>query len=441
MAESFRVTINETKYTGGIFADNGTEGEEVSLLERALDMLDDSYGIRSEAAWSLKDLQNERNWVTNQSATDRFTVDLSESWDLLHYFYHFRGPVKNITNNLDMLMGNPTAAFDKDSDEREWKEIGEANRFPARWGEIKKNTILLNDYFTTAIPGEKITGLRPVKVAIRNIEPWHIRDVVRNEKDPEEVTGYIRNDNGMTLDPEKTVHHILDKIGNPKRGIPLFNGCLRELHYAYKLMENIHWIYHIRARIPAVRKVQGGSVKVEAEKTRYSKLPAPGHVPIENAGVEWKFPNIEGPKGAKEAWMLYMMGIAGNFNLPVFLVTSDFSNHALASTLAADSPTIRLIESYRNTLSPQFKRVVEAGLGRPVDVTFNWPPIIEHDPKKLAERFEIEIRNGLVSKETAATALGHDWEKEAPKIQKEIHQAMKLVNNDGIDADAEKEKE
>ena len=433
----FRVSI--PRFIKDLFSSNGTEPSDLlSPHERALDKLEERFGLSE--VWDRGELNKNENWISAQGG-NTFSVDLSESWSLLDYWYHFRGPVKNVTNNVVMLLGCPTPTFKSDTDNAAWRAIADANGFPGRWKRIIKAAVLWNDFITVIFHGQQIRDDLPVKVKIRNLEPWKIRKIETEEGDPETITKFVRADGKDPYLPEKAVHHVLDKIGNRVRGIPQFNAVLRPLHYAYKLLENIHWIYHLRARFPAVRKVRGNLARLNTEKNRLNYLPAPGHVAIENFGNEWVFPKIEGPQGAKEAWELHMMSIASAWNLPVFLVTSDFSNHALASTLAADSPTIRMIQSYRDILDPQFREIVRKALGHPCEVTFKWPPIVEHDPKMLAERYEVELRNGLVSKETASSELGHDWKHEYRLIQAENRLAIEIARQNQPEPDDEDEEE
>jgi len=391
-----------------------------------------------EEAWTPKKLADHNKDYTTLSTSDVCNFDLPGTWRYLRSLYYMRGPVKNVVNNLAMLTGSPEAIeFGADKDAKGWEEIGMANGFPNRWGHIINNQFLYNDYFTAIARGEKLSADVGAKVAIRNIEPFLIDEISTKDHDPESVTGYRSTSYDLTYEPGDVVHHKFNTLGNYVRGVPLLMACLRELTYYYKWMEDLYYIGHIRARLPVVRKIKGGGQDVTTEAARLQYLPGPGRVAVENQGGDWEFPpSYSGLSDAEAGIRVFLQGIALSVNLPVFLVSSDYTNNSLASTLSADSPTVRLIRWYRKQLEAQFKEVIAKSLGytaaSDLEVSFSWPPVIERNKEQDAKAYEIGVRNGAVSAETMAIEVfGLNWEEESKRLRSESDEAERRFGMKG----------
>lgn len=375
-----------------------------------------------EESWSLKDFQDRDSDYTKVGQGTTWSFDNRAIWEYLHYAYFFRGPVGNVTNNLTMLTGVPNEfTFENESVKNQWDAVAGENNFPARWGDIIRNTYLWNDFLTIVFRDSGSSFPR-----IRNTEPYRIEKVERDEEDPERILSYKRANGLGGYDADDVTHHRLYTIGNDSRGTAIFSRVLRELVYYYKWLEDIYYMGHIRARIPVVRKVKGGSAQVNAEKTRFQYLPGPGRIAIENQGGEWQFPpQYGGIKDGFEGWKLFMTSIASSLNLPYFLVASDYQNNSLASTLSADSPTVRLIVANRIKFATQFKQIVEIALNiHEVDLEIRWPPIVDRDVDKMAKAYHVGIQAGAVSSQTMAEEVfGLDWETEKARINEEDEEA------------------
>lgn len=370
-----------------------------------------------EESWSPKDLGRGEQWVKAESIKTPFSFELASIWKFLYYAYYFKGPVKNIVNNLCMLIGIPEYHFASKSDERAWEDIAYDNDFPWRYSHIIRNTVLWNDFLTVVhTEGNKTP-------AIRGYQPWLIGTVDTAEDDPEEVLRYNRTDDRTKFyEAEEVVHHRIDKLANETRGVPLFCAVLDELVYYYKWLADLYYVGHMRARIPVVRKVQGGLTDVTAESARLgSYLPGPGRVITENYGVEWQFPpQYGGITDAREGWETFCQAIAIPFNLPYFLVSCDYRNNSLASTLSADSPTVRLIRWHRQQFDVQFRKIMRKAINREVEVETEWPPVIERDIEKQAKAYEIGIKAGALSAESMMTdVFDKDPETERKKLDEE----------------------
>lgn len=379
-----------------------------------------------DEAMTLSKLKDRnKGWFQAGGTGSDLAFDLMYSWEYLKKQYVFKGPVRNIVRNLSMLTGSPEFTFEKDRDASEWKEKGEANRFPNRWTSIIRHTYLWNDYLTVLFRGG------PSDIAIRNLEPYRISEVEHEGGDVEDIVQYKRAGGGDALDAKDVIHHVLERVGNEKRGIPLLSCILQELHYYYQVMKDLYYVSHIRARLPAVRTVRGGAAAVNAEVQRLEFLPGPGRVAVENEGGDWKFPPAYANlKDADVILNVFLKGMALGLNLPAFLVSSDYTNNSLASTLSADSPTSRMIKANRAEFSPQFREVISKALERPVEVGVTWPAVVERDKKADAEAYEIGIDKGALSaRDMAEDVFGKGWKETDKRIGVEAAGAVARYKN------------
>jgi len=380
----------------------------------ALMMLD-----RLEEEWTPKDvLARSKDWVAVKEQTP-LHIDLDGIWRFFQYAYRFRGPVRNVITNLVMLTGVPALKFNSPADEKEWDRTkrSDGNRFPIQWRAIEAATYLFGDYFTTVYPQEGGRGAR-----VRNLEPYQISEVVTEDGDPAIVTAYKRLDQSEDLKADDTVHHLLDPIGNELRGVPLLTGALRPLAYLYKWEEDLYYLGHIRARFPVVREVAGGSAAVAAEANRVEYLPQPGRMLVQNKGFGMHYPPAyQGLGGALEGWEIFAKSIAMTANLPYFLVTQDYRENSLASSLSADSPTTKWIMANRAVFEFDFQRIIGLAINEPdVDVEFTWPAVIERDKEKLGKVYVMAIQAGAASaQDMCEDVLGKDWEETQKRIDSE----------------------
>jgi hypothetical protein len=383
----------------------------------ALDKLDEEF--------TPSDLLDEdRGWIQSSSANTVFTMNLPSTWKFLHYCYLFRGPVKNVTNNLSMLTGTPDFEFEKDTDESTWKEIAEFNKMDLRQGRNVRNTYLFNDYYSIVFDEESKSMPK-----IRNLEPYFISDLKTDPDDVENVLQYV-DTKGNKHEGDHVVRHTVDQIGNDKRGAPLFLAAMREINYLYKHLLDVYLLQHMRARFPIIRKVTGGLRGVLAEQDRMQYLPGAGRILVETKGGDWMYPpEWRGSKGAREIYEMYLTSIASAMNLPYFLVSGDYRNNSLASTLTANDPTVRLIRWYRKQIAAQHIQIIKICLRNPdLEVKANWEPVLDRDKKKEAEAYAIGVEKGAVSARTMCEdVFGKTWDGEdgeAKRIRDELHEDM-----------------
>jgi hypothetical protein len=196
---------------------------------------------------------------------------------------------------------------------------------------------------------------------------------------------------------------------------------------------------------------------------QYRKPPAPGSMLVTSDNEEWTA--LNNPVGAgdvSEDGRQIKMNVAVGVGLPEYML-SDGENANLASATAQQLPALWKFVDAQEIMkemvwTPIFKRVianaVQAGLidemvnvqdgdGDPlpdekqkkikaVDAfTVEYHELQSDDPKNVAEALTLDLGNGLVSKQTAATKRGYDPVQEKKLMDKEKTEAQAEVGRGG----------
>jgi hypothetical protein len=149
--------------------------------------------------------------------------------------------------------------------------------------------------------------------------------------------------------------------------------------------------------------------------------------------------------------------IALGTSLPEFITRGDASNANYSSSMVAESPFIKAMESWQDffekPLSKVFERVVEYGIATgkippkttkfkreydretgkdieteeegPTDTTceVNMAMLLHRDLEKETNAYINQDTNGIISEQTAREKLGHDNETELDRLDKERRDA------------------
>jgi hypothetical protein len=157
----------------------------------------------------------------------------------------------------------------------------------------------------------------------------------------------------------------------------------------------------------------------------------PGTILKPSPGLVYK----PGPMGAERndgflAVSQQLLRIVGvRWAMPEYMVSGDASNANYASTLVAESPFVKARETDQSFYARAFEGLLwkvlrfewERGIlpQRPwaeiealIDINTEMPSVASRNPQELANVQAIQITNGLLSKRTAATQAGLDWEQE-----------------------------
>lgn len=379
----------------------------------------------------------------------------------LYWLYAHNPFARNIINNYTFFtIGEGFRVnWKKPSKLEAWNETAKLVKFRKRVRKIIKHTYLLGEWFTLIFPakqklrrneaGTLETTLNEVQRdpdkprILRGLGPDEIEEVIvrgdrrydpGNVEDAETPIAYKRLGRDEYLGAGDVIHHKIEELGNLTRGLFVLQPALRYLRYMEKFVDNRHWLNFVRSRIPLVRKVRGGSARVNAEKTRISSLPPPGTIATENESTSYEFPsfNLEA-EDARHDGRLLLLTIAASVGLPEFVVTSDASNQNYASSLAAEHPMIKMFEELQWLWVPDIEIIVSELTGEPTS-EFDVTPgaILRRSLKQVADGTVPLVQAGIMSKRSAATQAGLDYDAERKYMMREEADAVGLEARTGM---------
>lgn len=182
------------------------------------------------------------------------------------------------------------------------------------------------------------------------------------------------------------------------------------------------------------RPANGGGTQ-----TTYRKHYPPGSILTPTPGIEYQ----PGPMGAErnagfiEVAQHLLRSVGVRWNMPEYMISGDASNGNYASTLVAESPFVKARESDQQFYSRHFKELIwkalrmlwEKGilkipfsweeLRRAVEIKVECPNVASTDPKVMADVASAYVGMGVMSKRTAATKAGLDFDQELADGAKE----------------------
>lgn len=245
---------------------------------------------------------------------------------------------------------------------------------------------------------------------------------------------------------------------NAKRGVSDFHWVWSEMLNEAKLRRNTVTGAQIQAAIAYIRQhvagttaaTAGGMVTGNSTGTRQVPASGGGTRTIakkrHDAGTVVDIPQgmsyMPGPMGAERNSSLLLPGeyilrcIGSRWQTPEYMISNDASNGNYASTLVAESPFVKAREADQEWYAKRFKSLIwkamkmayqasffdslgiewEA-LMKLVDIKCDPPEVATRDPLVIAQRQQVEIAMGTLSRETAIAEAGRDPEEELPKIR------------------------
>lgn len=321
-----------------------------------------------------------------------------------------------------------------------WDALAEEVEWEMRLRQTIHHTYLLGEYFPLVLPLTARVTRQDGKIIaaqdfernpdrprlLRGLTPEQVARIITrgdpefdsgSTADADTVIGYLRNDGQTILGAADVIHTRYERIGNLTRGMSILYPVLKYLRFSEKWFENRHWLNFVRARIPAIRKVAGGSARVDAEKVRSQTLPPPGSVVFENMATDWKFPemNLEADD-ARHDGRAILLAISAGLGLPEFVLTADASNANYSGAFAAESPMVKKFETLQAVWLPQIRRIIVALTGSD-DFEVSAGEIIRRNLKQLVEPYVLLLDRGVVSRQTVATKAGLDWTVEERQIE------------------------
>lgn len=373
-------------------------------------------------------------------------------------------------------------------------------RFDRRQINIVKRTLRDGELFIHLISDSKGNTY-----ATRFYPASQISDIKLDPNDAETPLQYARSyvdKNGKAQEEEinaSEIHHIkLEVDEDVPRGRPLLENVLRRItQYENWLQGRI--ITNEAKSSTFLEKIVDGSpsrvASVAASMPSTSvgsftddeyavQKPKPGTVVVHSKSIEYKWvaPNINADDCKADGRQI-RLSIAAGVQMPEYLLTSDASNQNYASSLVAESPFVRSIESWRHFFEQELKiifaKVIQRGIDRgalptnstetvmkesgwkkinilkamkeaavnpdqvsqidtqiagtvqdqtqyeerviptKTEVDFEWPSIVTRNLWEETQSYEVHFTNGWASKNTVQMRLGYDPDEEARKITKE----------------------
>lgn len=255
--------------------------------------------------------------------------------------------------------------------------------------------------------------------------------------------------------PEYRMQHVKRNVTrNAKRGLSDFYEVFGDLSREAKMRRNMAEGAALQAAIAWIMEFPAGATQTQIANfgntnntVRTRQVPqatggfrtqkvqhyAPGSVLKPSPGVTYK----PGPMGAERnngfqlvgAYVLRSIGV--RWNMPEYMVSGDASNANFASTLIAESPFVKAREADQQFYRRHFLTLLWKALRlaweeyrferlgiewhdivRFINLKCDVPSVATRDMLKLAQTQEAQIRMGILSRRTAATQAGLDYDAE-----------------------------
>ncbi len=259
------------------------------------------------------------------------------------------------------------------------------------------------------------------------------------------------------------------------RGRPELYAILPWLRAYKEWLENRARLNFWRSALLFHVKVMGGLQQIVSAAARWRKPPAPGTVAVtsDKETIEAIAPGIGAADAGDDGRQIKLMSAVG-LGIPEYMLADGY-NANLASATAQQMPVLMTFGDLQRVMLeelwyPLFKRVLQAAIdagelpdevdeldpqdraawenpagdlpmpdddadddsdtpdaAKPApkkiptldafDVSYQ--PLQDTDPVNIAQAMDAALRNGLVSKETASTEMGFDWQREQKRMTAE----------------------
>lgn len=299
--------------------------------------------------------------------------------------------------------------------EKSWKAIERTTGFHRQVARISHMVFGLGEWFAVPAYDKRRSGSPSLPNRVLHIEPDRITRILVNEADAEDVVGYEIQSASSALagkGADEVIHAKAEDYGNVCRGITPLLPALKYLRYAELFVEGRHYLNLTRSRLPVIRKIKGSGSQIQREKSRLTKLPAPGTIWLDPEAYEWQFPSLQiNSADATDDWTRIILAIAAAVGLPAHMVANDVSQGTYASTLISESPTIRMIEDYREFfVETWISELVRKLSGRDDGFSISFAPVIRRSIGELAQAVTVLVQTNVISRRTGCEVLGYDWE-------------------------------
>jgi capsid protein len=426
---------------------------------------------RLEEAYSLIRDEDEREYQLlgsgegkGFSELDQATM-LSRARELWKGNPHARGIIRTLEKFV-LGRGVRIVAHDENPKVQEWwEEFVRENDFERRTREIVRRSFRDGECFLRYFINEE-TG----KVRIRFLEPEEIADPEGKisygiETDPDDIENPLRyfrasEEKLIEVIPADLVQHIKILVdSNVKRGLSFLYGVMPLITKYEQWLNDRIVLNKIRSAVAIVRKVSAPRGELASFSREgltdcaRRRMWKPGSIITVSDGVDYQIlsPNLQAHDVQYDGRNI-LLSIASGCGLAEYMVSADASNANYASTMVAESPSVREFEDWQQFFEAEFaeifRRVIRAGIdsgalpaermatqketaedgvevSREVlvktslscDVLF--PPLVHRNLKDETEALKMHKEMSIISNHTLAGKLGYDYRVELSKMEKE----------------------
>lgn len=222
-------------------------------------------------------------------------------------------------------------------------------------------------------------------VEVRFIDPENIdatldepdtQGIITSTHDVETPMQYLRLDSATgelaeRIPAEEILHTKIGVDSNQKRGVTFFSTILESLNQFESWLNTELTARRLQASIVLWRKVQGSPSQAAtfADKNKWNRPENPldpvrqekfraGTILTTSQGTDMQFlqPNTNFGDAVSLGRMLLLCSAAGA-GLPEFMLTSDASNANFSSTMVAEGPAVKLLQSEQQFFKVEFEAI------------------------------------------------------------------------------------
>ncbi len=298
------------------------------------------------------------------------------------------------------------------------------------------------------------------RLQVRMIEPTWVATPIEHSHRPEASWGILteRYDvetplgyfvAGEFVSAEQVQHRRANVDANVKRGLPLYAPVRKNLRRAEKLLRNMTAVAEIQSAIALIRKHRAGTRQgIEALATQntttsmhsngqstFVRRFAPGTILDAPGTVDYEFPASQLNAASYVAVLqAELRAIASRLVMPEFMLSSDASNANYSSTLVAEGPAMRMFSRLQAELVSEdlhvMERVIQTAMaaGRLprdawtlLDIVAAPPSLAVRNQLQEAQRYQIELANGILSPQTWSQRVGLDYDQEQENRRKTMN--------------------
>lgn len=437
-----------------------------------------------------QDIEGEKDWVVSGANTDGTYTEEQLGNQRQQARKHERQPAgRNIKQTMqDFIIGTSASVDAKDENpkvQEYWDAWAERNDFDMTAKEIVNRVIRDGEMFNRWFPPKGTGGdiqmrfVNPAEIKPGNSgQPVHGIQV--NPDDYKDVEFYQRTHTAPAPSttiisediPAEEMDHL--KIGvdsDVKRGVSFYIGIGRFMNEYDKWLDDRIKLNKIRHFFNVVGEPTSGATAISDMKAKLPDVtygaPTTGKDTQKQAvrsgsllftkGVKWTLQSLKiNAADTKDDGRAIQLMIAVGTNIPEYITRADASNANYSSSMVAESPFVRAMQSWQHFFKLYFKKVyrrvmtdaIARGLvpnkSTKTDITFdaetqedkktkeivdtstectvNFAALIHRDIEKETKAVSMHLADGLVSKKTAGETFDYDFQAEQDQMAREAKQ-------------------